>query len=33
VVYHGNLYLLHTTDDQVQQLTTSGNVTTVRWRW
>jgi len=33
VVYQGNLYLIHTADGEVHQLTEEGGVTGVRWRW
>lgn len=33
VVYQGNLYLIHVTSGQVDQLTAEGGVTTVRWQW
>ncbi len=33
VVYRGNLYLIELTNDEVHQLTDSGGVTAVRWRW
>jgi len=32
-VYQGNLYLITTADGKVQQLTTEGNITAVRWNW
>jgi Tol biopolymer transport system component len=33
VVYQGNLYLIHATDDNVHQLTGEGGVTAIHWRW
>jgi len=32
-IYQGNLYLINTANGNIQQLTTEGNITAVRWNW